>query len=78
LPLLKFQPSYDVGKKAAPLNAVAFNSVWQYVSMGRGSVVDKRPAGRSGGRIPVGFSSPFETGLGAYPASCTMVSYPGR
>ena len=37
--------------------------------------------GRSGVRIPVGvkFSALVQTGLGAYPASCTMgtVSYPG-
>jgi hypothetical protein len=44
-------------------------------------------AGRSGDRIPVGakFSAPFQTGPGAYPASCTMgtglfpgVKRPGR
>ena len=38
-------------------------------------------AGRSGDRIPVGdeFSAPVQTGPGAHPASCTMVtgSFPG-
>ena len=38
-------------------------------------------AGRSGDRIPVGarFSAPVQTGAGAHPASCTMVtgSFPG-
>jgi hypothetical protein len=40
-----------------------------------------RYEGRSGDRIPVGarFSTPVQTGTGAYPASCTMgtVSFPG-
>jgi hypothetical protein len=37
---------HEMGAEAATLNAVAFNSVWQYVSTGRGSVVNMCPRAR--------------------------------
>jgi hypothetical protein len=74
---------YEVGAKALSHNAVAFNSVWQYVSMGRGSVVDKQPAtgwtirGSNPGKI-------FRTiqdrpwGLSSLLYHEYLVSFPGR
>ena len=62
------------------LNSVAYSAE---SSLSRYS--DSLRAGRSGDRIPVGFSAPVQTGPGAHPASCAMgngpfpgVKRPGR
>jgi len=59
-----------------------FYTTWQECGPGSsvGTATELR-AGRSGGRIPLGarFSAPLQTGPGAHPASCEMVtvSFPG-
>jgi hypothetical protein len=80
--------SYSPGYIAVLKCAVSDGSIYTYICknkyMSTGLLSrynDRLRAGRSGDRIPVAarFFAPVQTGPGAHPASCTMVtgSFPG-
>ena len=70
--------SYKLHSAPYPFNSMYVLIMWVE---SRSRYIDWLRAGRSGDQIPEGtrFSTPFQTGPGAHPASCTMGtgSFPG-